>query len=146
MFSENAASIIRALSFDSHAETISCLLPLGSIFWSDELPPFRFPAFTDAADHDAVMRLFAIRINYWNTGEMSAEDKSFWDAAHKQFPDWALFRRLNLSEASRLEHGRVQKQAEDFFDEMVASADEVELSEKEGGFTSFSATFKVNDE
>lgn len=146
MFSENATSIIRALSFDSHAETISCLLPLGSIFWSDELPPSRFLAFTDAADREAVMRLFAIRINYWNTGEMNAEDKLFWDTAQKQFPDWALFRRLNLSESQRLEHESVQKQAEDFFEEIVASADEVTLSKNEGGFTSFSATFNLDDE
>jgi hypothetical protein len=40
----------------------------------------------------------------------------------------------------------VQKQAEDFFDEMVASADKVKLSKNEGGFTSFSATFNIGDE
>lgn len=146
MFSENAANIIQALPFDSQAEMISCLLPLGSIFWSDELPPLRFLAFTEGADRDAVMRLFAIRISYWNKGEMSAEEELFWDAAQKQFPEWSVFRRLNLSEAHRHQHERVQKQAEEFFDEMVASADEIELSKKEGGFTSFSATFNLDDE
>lgn len=146
MLSGNAANIIQALAFDAHAETIHCLLPLGSIFWSDELPSLRFLAFNDAADRNAVMRLFAIRINYWNTGEMRPEDKSFWDAAQKQFPNWALFRRMHLTEAERLKHEKVQKQAEDFFDVIISASDEVTLSENENGVTSFSATINIGDE
>jgi hypothetical protein len=35
MFSESTAKIITSLKFDPGAEIVSCLLPLGSIFWTD---------------------------------------------------------------------------------------------------------------
>jgi hypothetical protein len=146
MFSENTAEIVKVLKYNSEAEIVSCLLPLGSIFWSDELPPLRFLAFTDAIDRDAVMRLFAMRINYWNTGKMGTEDRSLWDAAQSQFPEWPLFRRLKLTPAQRIAHEEAQKELESFFDEMGTLGDEVTLSENENGFTSFSATIKVRDE
>jgi hypothetical protein len=146
MFSESAAKIINVLKFNPEAEIVSCLLPLGSIFWSDELPPFRFLAFTEAVDRDAVMKLFAVRINYWNTGEMGLEDRSVWGRAQREFPEWPLFRRLELTTAQRIVHEAVQKELENFFDEMSTLGDEVTLSENENGFTSFSATINVWDE
>jgi hypothetical protein len=146
MFSDKTIEIITSLRFDPDAETVSCLLPLGSIFWSDELPRWKFLAFAEGPDRDVIMRLFAIRINYWNTGQIVDEDKSVWDAAKQQFPDWPFFRRLHLTAAQRREHESTQRQLENLFDELTTGADEFVFSEGPKGFSSFSATFNVGDE
>jgi hypothetical protein len=53
----------------------------------------KFLAFVECADRDAIMRMFATRINYWNTGEIADDDKSLWDVAKTQIPEWPFFRR-----------------------------------------------------
>ena len=146
MFSEKTNEILRSLRFDRDAETISCLLPLGSIFWSDELPQWKFLAFPEGADRNAIMRLFAIRTNYWNTGQIADDDRSVWDDAKAQFPDWPFFRRLQLTATQRDEHEATQLQLENLFEELSIDADEFVVSNGPKGFSSFSATFDVGDD
>jgi len=144
MFSEKTIQIISALRFNPSAETIYSLLPLGSIFWSDELPPMKFLAFGN--DGSKIMRLFAIRINYWETREIADEDLSFWDHAQKQFPEWSFFRRLELTSAQLQQHQDAQRQMENFFDELTMLGDDFVFTEGTDGFDSFSATINVSDE
>ena len=145
MFSEETIRIISSLKYDPAAEAVSCLIPLGSIFWSDELPRLKFHAFTEGVDRETIMRLFAIRINYWNTGEISDQDESLWEGAKTLFPHWPFFRRLHLTEAERLEHDETQRQMENFFTELADGADQFVVSEGPEGFSSFSATFQVDE-
>ena len=142
MFSEDTIEIISSLEFDPAAESVSCLIPLGSIFWSDELPRLKFLAFTEGPDREAIMRLFAIRINYWNTGQIADEDESLWNGAKTLFPHWPFFRRLQLTATQRLEHEATQRQMETLFTELADDADELVVSDGPKGFSSFSATFK----
>ena len=146
MFSESTVRIITARRFSPEAEIVSCLLPLGSIFWTDELPPLSFLAFTETVDRNAVMKLFAIRINYWSTGEMGLEDRKVWDTAQREFPEWPLFHRLELTPAQRIAHEGTEKELENFFQELGTLADQVTISENQDGFRSFSTTINVNDE
>jgi hypothetical protein len=124
ILSQEASDKIKALSFKPDAEMISCLLPLGSIIWTDELPdPNRFfPPFAAGEDRDYVMKLFAIRMNYWNTGTMGDEEQLFWEQAHTQFPDWPIFQRLRLKETERAVHETIQNEAENFFKELAEEA------------------------
>jgi hypothetical protein len=144
MFSELTVQIISSLRFDPNAQTVYCLLPLGSIFWSDELPQLKFLAFGD--DHDKIMRLFAIRINYWETNEIPAADLSVWEHAQREFPEWPFFRRLALTSAQLQQHKNAQQQMENLFDELTELGDDFVVSEGPDGFDSFSATFNVSDE
>lgn len=105
-----------------------------------------FLAFAAAVDRDAVMKLFAIRVNSWNSGEMGIEDRSIWVTAERQFPEWPLFRRLELTTIQRLAHEEAQKELENFFEGFDKLGAEVTLSENDNGFTSFSATINVSDE
>ena len=122
--SQEVSDKIKALYFKSDAERIPCLLPLGSIIWMDELPdPDRFfLLFASGEDRDFVMKLFAIRINYWNTGTMGDEEQLFWEQAHAQFPDWPIFQRLRLKETDRAVHETIQNEAENFFTELAGEA------------------------
>ena len=144
MFSENTNQIISSLRFDPNAETIYSLLPLGSIFWADELPPLKFLAFGE--DGSKIMRLFAIRIAYWETHQIPESDLSFWEQAQQQFPEWPFFSRLELTSAQHQQHKDAQREMENFFEEFSTLGDDIVVSEGADGFNSFSATFNLSDE
>jgi len=144
MFSDDAARKIRSLTFDPQAEWLVSFLPLGSIFWRDELPKLQFLAFAEGADRDLMLRLFSIRIQYWNTNTMTADDQLIWREAQQQFPNWAFFRRLNLTAEERQAHEEAQRSSEEMWIELLSAADEGTVIEKDG-LASYSLTFKVDD-
>jgi hypothetical protein len=136
--------IIEKLRFEPQAEMRWCLVPLGSIYWSDELPRKMFLEFREAADRDFAMRLFAIRINFWNNGAMKEEDEAFWNEAKTRFPSWPIFQRLELTNESKRAHLKVQAEAEQFFVDLSEEADEFKCT-NEGDYSSFSAAFRLED-
>jgi len=145
MFSEDVVKKIKALAFDPQAERLVSFLPLGSIFWVDELPKLRFHSFNEGTDRDLVLRLFSIRINYWNTGSMTPSDQALFANAQQKFPEWPFFRRLHLTAEERLAHEEAQRCSEKLWAELFADANEIAVTEKEG-FESFSLTYKVDEE
>jgi hypothetical protein len=144
LLTRSGVEMIESLRFDPQAEMRWCLIPLASIYWSDELPSKIFLEFRETIDRELAMRLFAIRINFWNTGQMNGEDLAFWNEAKVRFPSWPVFQRMELTTESRRAHEKVQAEAEQFFVNLSEEADEFELSE-EGRYSSFSATFKLTD-
>lgn len=143
MFSDDAARKIHALTFDPQAERLISFLPLGSIFWRDELPQLQFLAFAEGADRDLMLRLFSIRIQYWNTNTMTSENQLIWREAQQRFPDWAFFRRLNLTVEDKQAHEEAQRSSEEIWIELFSAADESTVIEKDG-LTSYSLTFNVD--
>lgn len=127
---------------------VSCLLPLASIYWTDELPdPDKmFFSFSDEVDRDYVVKLFAIRINYWNTGVMSENDQRFWENAKIQFPHWPLFQRLDLNETERQAHEATQNETENFFKAIAEEADGFTVTPTDNGTVSYTATFDLTKE
>jgi hypothetical protein len=111
---ERTAQIIRSLKFDSNAKIIYCQLPLGSITWSDEIPEDDLSSFWIGPDRDHILKLYGIRMNYWDTGTMSEEDKAYWEEAKKQFPEWPIFQRMELNEEERQAHEAVEKEVEEW--------------------------------
>jgi hypothetical protein len=142
--SNSAVATIESLRFDPEAEMRFCLIPLGSIYWSDELPSKMFLEFSEGADRNFAMRLFAIRINFWNSGELNSKERFFWNEAQARFSRWPIFQRMELTDESRRAHEEVQKEAEEFFVHLSEEADELELS-KDGDYTSFSTTFNLRE-
>ena len=142
--SESAVEKIKALSHKADAEIIHCLLPLGSIFWSDELPDskLRFHEFK-GDDHEFVMRLFAIRIGYWNDGVIPEEDRAFWEQAKTRFPDWPIFQRLEFTATAKAAHEEVEREFDNFLSVFSNEADEFTITQKNDHFSSFSATFDL---
>ena len=47
MLTEKAAAIISAMVYDPNAEPQHSLIPLGSIYWPDELPGIQFVVMKD---------------------------------------------------------------------------------------------------
>ena len=116
MFSEDTVKIIKGLKFDPAAKIIYCALPLGSIYWSDELPATTFFGFKNR-DGNLILKLFGIRIKYWVAEAVSGEEEALWDSAKKQVPEWAFFRRLELTPEQRSAHENAQNDLLSFFEQ-----------------------------
>src|SRR5262250_1618841 len=99
---EDTARKINALRYDQRAEIIYCALPLGSIYFSDEVPDGLLPE--HVADFIQVMRVLGIRVNFWDGLAPSEEDQAIWEEARKRFPDWPIFKRLELRAEHRKAH------------------------------------------
>jgi hypothetical protein len=110
---EDTARRIDALRFDPQASTISCWLPLGSIYFSDEVPDGMVPG--RAGDFIEVMRVLGIRVNLWNGLTLSEEDRAVWEEARRRFPEWPVFKRLELIPEQRKAHETVLEEIEGMF-------------------------------
>jgi hypothetical protein len=143
--SDDAVKQIKKLSFDPKAEIVYCTLPLRSIFWTDELPRLRFHAFRQGDDHNMVLRLFTIRIKIWNETVLNEDEEVLWQHAIEQLPEWPIFKRTVLTEEQRLAHQDAEKSADDFFEELSNSADEVLISTTDG-ITNFSIKIPIKDD
>lgn len=143
LVSNEGAAIIESLRFDPQARMRWSILPLGSIYWTDELPPLMFLEFKQNDDRMFVMHLFAVRINFWTNGEMNDEEATFWNEAKARFPNWPIFQRLNVSDEIKRDHEECQKEMEEFFMTIADEADEFERRKDGDYFESFSAKFDL---
>jgi hypothetical protein len=146
MLSDASIAYLKPLKHRPDAERKSCVLPLGGIYWDDEIPNFR--DLLKVADHDRnlILRLFSIRFRIWDAQPLSQSDTEFWETARSQVPEYPLFQRLELSEEDRLAQEQVERDAIEGFEALFGvfgDADKVEIHENEHGFQSFSATFDL---
>lgn len=141
--SPKTEKMIQELNFDPNAKIIFCAIPLGSIFWTDEIPYENFLA--RGEDKEQILKIFAIRISYWNNEKISFEDSILWEEAKSKFPRWPIFCRLELTPCERKIHEDTQNETEHIFDFLISNADMVNLTEN-NGVTSFTAVFDLEKE
>jgi hypothetical protein len=136
-------TILRGLTARPDARRMVSVIPLGSIYWEDEMPGYPHLAELSSDERNIIWRLFDIRLRVWDSEVLSADDQALWDAARADVPTWALFHRLALSaddrEARRQAEGDLQKEFEAFF----GDADRVELTDKGHGLQESSAAFDL---
>jgi hypothetical protein len=143
--SEPTAIKIRGLRLDPDATMGYCSIPLGSIFWSDELPDGKPIIIDNDDDRIQVLRLFAIRITVWNTGAMDETSEQYWNAALEQFPDWPVFRRLHLTDTERLAHEEAQQAATETFDALLIDADDASIG-SDGDLTTYDIRYDLTND
>jgi hypothetical protein len=143
MLGHTAVDFLRPLSFRAEAECRVCLLPLGGIYWEDELPAYEALHKLPESDRNAILRLFSIRFKIWAKQRLSADDQEYWNVACSQVPTYALFHRLELSTDERQAQERVEREAQKCFEALIAGADDLTVTEGEDGLRSFSATFDL---
>ena len=97
MLSQTAIDFLSPLTYKENAERRICFLPLGGIYWEDEIPDFQELHNLPKHDRNLVYRLFSIRFSIWNGEELSEGDQRYWDEARLQVPKYAMFQRLKLS-------------------------------------------------
>lgn len=136
-------AILKKMPARADARRMVSVIPLGSIYWEDEMPDYLDLATLSEDERNTIWRLFSLRFEIWDDQPLTAEDKEFWEAARVQVPTFALFYRLKLSaedrEARKKAEGDVEKEFEAFF----GDADQVELTDKGHGIQEFSARFDL---
>jgi len=115
MLSEKAVALLTALPYRPDAEWGINFLPFGSIYWHDEMPAVG-DLFDQADDMLIIHAMFGIRLKLWDCEVLNAQDQQLWDATKRQVPDWALFKRLNLSDEQRLARKKAERQVEKEFE------------------------------
>lgn len=121
---------LSAMTYRSDAERLESILPLGGIYWADELD-FESMKSLSEPDRDAMFRVVALRMKLWDGETLDPEDQAFWDAAQCAVPGWAVFRRLTLSDDDRRAHQHAFSQVVEFFEAMKSEGYEVDLNSKD---------------
>jgi hypothetical protein len=97
MLSETTLAHLSDLTYRPDAKRRVCLLPLGGIYWEDEMPDLRQIMKIPEDDRNQMFRLFGIRARFWKGEALPADEQRFWDTARSQMPSWALFQRQTIS-------------------------------------------------
>jgi hypothetical protein len=118
-------------------------IPLGSIYWEDEMPDDRDLIRFSEEERNIILRLFSIRFKIWDDEPLSTEEVSLWEAARSDLGDWALFHRLVLSADDRDAREQAEREVEKGFEAFLGDADQVVLKDKGDGIQEFSATFDL---
>jgi hypothetical protein len=82
----------------------------------DELPELR--DMLNVPDMLTVFRMFGIRAQLWDDEALSQEDLQLWDAVQNQVPEWALFKRLSLSDEQRATREKAEQQVQQEFESL----------------------------
>jgi len=121
-------AVLSALPFRPDAEWEVNILPFGSIYWMDEMPAIG-DLFDKADDMVIIFKMFGIRIKLWDGMVLNIQDRQLWDAIRHQVPDWALFKRLSLSQEQQAARERAERQVEQEFESLgiiLADVDEAQ--------------------
>ena len=123
MLSEKAVAGLTALEYQPDADWEVNFLPFGSIYWNDEMP-----ALGDLLDRPDDMliihAMFGMRQKLWDGEALNAQDQQLWDAVKRQVPQWALFKRLKLSDEQGLARAKAERLVEQEFESLGAERDE----------------------
>jgi hypothetical protein len=142
MMSETTLGFLSTLTYRSDAKRQVCWLPLGGIYWEDEMPDIRHLMDIPEDDRNQIFRLFAIRLRLWKGEPLPDGERRFWDATYSQVPSWAFFRRQETSADDQHAQEQAERGAADALEALLADADRVSISEKDG-VQEFSATFDL---
>jgi hypothetical protein len=122
---------LSSLRYEPDAERLESILPIGGIYWADELDFVSMKTLSDD-DRDTMFRVVALRMKIWDGDTLGDDDQQFWDAARSLVPEWALFRRLSLSDADRRAHQHAFSQVVEFFETLKAEGYDIDLSSQDG--------------
>jgi hypothetical protein len=122
MLSEKIVAVLAALPYQSDAEWEVNILPFGSIYWKDEMPAID-DLFDRPDDMALIFAVFGMRLRLWDGEVLNDQDQRLWDAVKHEVPDWALFKRLSLSDEQRIAREQAERQVRQEFEFLGADHD-----------------------
>ncbi len=145
MFTEHATEYLEKLTYNASAERDTSIVPLGGIYWKDEIPDW--DAFHELPEEDKnnILSLFSIRFEIWDGTVLSAESAAYWAEARSLFPRCPIFQRLMLSADDKQAQEAVVKEAESFLDALFSGATDVTVADG-NGITKISGAYKLSGE
>jgi len=129
MLSPGALRYLKPLRYDPGAARISCMIPMGGIYWTDEIPDFHALRALPEADRELIYRLFSIRFKIWAGHELDSDDQRFWDTARSQVPDYPVFHRTDLTPDDRAAQEAAEEDTVAALQALFGGADEVTVGE-----------------
>jgi hypothetical protein len=60
--------------------------------------------------------MFGMRLKIWDGEILDAQDQELWDAVKHRVPQWALFKRLSLTDEQRVAREKAERQGEQAFE------------------------------
>lgn len=143
MLTEISIGFLSTLTYRPDAKRQVCFLPLGGIYWEDEMPGMGFLSEFPEADQNQILRLFGIRVRLWNGVVLTHADQQFWDEMYSQAPHWAFFRRICISADDEQAQEYAWQGGEDIYEAFLADADEVSITVCDG-IQHISATWNLD--
>lgn len=140
--SETTLGFLSTLTYRADAKRQICWLPLGGIYWDDEMPDIRHLMNIPEDDRNQIFRLFTIRLRLWKGETLPDAEQQFWDTTYSQVPSWAFFRRQQISDDDQHAQEEAERSAAEALEALLADADRVSIIEKDG-VQEFSATFDL---
>jgi hypothetical protein len=136
MISDETKKYLASLVYSKDAQRIGSIMPLGGIYWKDEIPDF--PALRQLPDHvkGEIYRIIRIRYDLWDDKELSPEDIKFLEFARLQVPDCPIFQRLVLSEDDRLAQKSTRGELSDIHEMMAERSETTEMEMNKDGTVS----------
>jgi hypothetical protein len=142
MLTENTVAVLAGLALHGRAKRQVCFIPLGGIYWDDEMPDIRELFRIVEEDRHQILRLFGIRVKLWRREDISAEDRKLWESIRSQVPAWAFWNRETITDDDYSAQDNAERDTTDGLAALFADADRVTISDKDG-LQSFSATFDL---
>ena len=142
MLTETTRGFLSTLTYRADATRQVCWLPLGGIYWEDEIPDIHYLNEIPEKDRKQIFRLFTIRVRLWKGEVLSDREQQLWDAAYSQVPQWAFFQNNRISADDQRAQEDAEQGGADALEALLADADEVTISEDDGVQT-ISATFDL---
>jgi hypothetical protein len=146
MILPHAHEYLGRLRFDQRAKRQCCLIPLGGIYWSDEIPDFQALLRVPDDERQSIYRLFSIRFRLWAKEVLSSDDDIFWCYCEKMYPECPILRRSTLGPEDQKAQDDCVAETIKGFDALFSGADKVEVKDGPHGMNSFSATFDLTKE
>jgi len=129
MLKQTTEDYLRGLTYEPTAERYSMFMPLGTIYWSDEIPDMKALSELPDEGHEQVFRLMNIRAQLWNDEFLRVDDQVLWDDAQAKVPLCPLFQRLSLSKEDRDAQAEAEDSTREFIEHLATTADEFTLDE-----------------
>ena len=117
---------LQNLTYNPKAERKSSLLPLGGIYWDDEIPNFNHFLRIPEKHRLGINHLFRIRFLIWADNPLTRGDQIFWDSCMQQIPDFPLFKRLKLSPEDQQAQADVESEAINALNAMYEEFDQTD--------------------
>ena len=143
MLSDTTIKYLSALTYRADARLVTCWLPLGGIYWEDEIPNFQELWKLPEDDQDKILRLFWIRKRVWANQVLPDEDQELWETVKSQVPDWPLFQRLAISAEQKQMQLDAEEASLSVYHALTEDVDEFS-SEIKDGVEHFSVTWSID--
>lgn len=138
-----AHEYLSRLRFDPKAVRQCCIIPLGGIHWSDEIPDFKALVQMPEDARQCIYRLFSIRFRLWANEALSSDDDIFWCYSERAYPECPILKRTFLSPEDQKAQSECVAEAIEGFDALFSQADKVEIKDGPHGMQSFRATIDL---